>query len=62
MCQVRRLNCDSIAGLAGEGRVAGKDGIGIESVGRRRADARLSKEGPKLRGLDDRVNREGQVL
>src|SRR5208283_4605694 len=60
--QVGSRNCDSIAWLAGERRLARKNGIGIESVGRRCRDARLSKEGPELRGLDDRVGRQGQVV
>ena len=38
-------------------RSSSKDGICIESVGRRRGDARLSQESPELRGLDDRVGR-----
>ncbi len=57
MRQVRRRDRDGVAWVAGKRRLAGKDGIGIESVGRRRGDGRLSKEGPELRGLDDRVGR-----
>ena len=36
---VRRRDGNGIPWLAGESRLAGKDGIGIESVGRRRGDA-----------------------
>ena len=39
--RVRRRDGDGIARLAGERRLAGKDGIGIESVGPRRGDAQL---------------------
>ena len=59
--QVRRRDGDGIPGLAGERRLAGKDGIGIESVERRRGDARLAKESPELSGPDHRVGRQGQV-
>jgi hypothetical protein len=50
--QVRRRDGDGIPWLAGERRLAGKDSIGIESVGRRRGDGRLSEESPGLSGLD----------
>jgi hypothetical protein len=50
--QVRRRDGDGIPWLAGERRLAGKDGIGIESVGRRRGDAQAPEESPELSGLD----------
>ncbi len=43
--------------MAGERRLAGRDGIGIESVGRGRGGAQLSEESPELSGLDHRVGR-----
>ena len=62
MRQVCCCDHDGIPGLPAERRLAGKNGIGIESVGRRRRDARLSQESPELRGLGDRVGRQGQVV
>ncbi len=62
MRQVRRRYGDGIPWLAGERRLAGEDGIGIKSVGRRRRDSRLSQESPELRGLDDRGNADTQPL
>ncbi len=59
--QVRRRDGDGIPRLAGERRLSGKDGIGVEGIGRCRRDARLSEEGPELRSLDDRVGGQGQV-
>jgi hypothetical protein len=59
---VSRGDREGIPWLAGKRRLAGEDGIGIECVGRRRGDARLSEEGPELRGRDDRVGRQGQVV
>ena len=50
--QVRRRDGDGIPWLAGEHRLAGKDGIGIESVGRRRGDAQASEGSPELSSLD----------
>jgi hypothetical protein len=58
--QVRRRDGDGIPRLTGEGRLASQDGIGVERVGRRRRETRLPKGGPELRGLDDRVGRQGQ--
>ena len=34
----------------------------VTSIGRRRGDARLSKEGPELRRPDDRVRCQGQLV
>ncbi len=62
MRQVPRRDRDGVPWLAGERRLSSKDSIRIESVGRRRWDARLSQEGPELRSLDDRVGRQGQVV
>ncbi len=59
---VRRCDRDGIPWHTGERRLTGKDGIGVEGVGRRRRDARLSQERPELRSLDDRVGRQGQVV
>jgi hypothetical protein len=49
--KVRRRDRDGIPRLAGERRLPGEDGIGIESVGRRRRDPRLSEDRPELRRL-----------
>ncbi len=57
-----RRHCDSIAGLSGERRLPNEDGTGIESIGRRRRDARLSQDSPDLSTLDDRVGRQSQVF
>lgn len=62
MRRVGRRYGDGISWLAGKRTLVGKDGIGMESVGRCCGDARLSEEGPKLRGLDNRVGRQGQVV
>ena len=48
MRQVLRRDGDGIPMRAGERRLAGKDGIGIESVGRRRGDAQASEGSPEL--------------
>ena len=39
MRPVRRVDGDGILWLAGESCLSGKDGVGMESVGRRRGDA-----------------------
>ena len=62
MRQVRRRDGDRIAWLAGEDRLAGKDGVSVKGVGRRRGYARLSEKSPKLRSFDDRIGRQSQVL
>ncbi len=60
--QVRRRDRDGITWQTGERRLTGNDGIGIQSVGRSRGHAGLSEESPELRGLDDCVGRQGQVV
>ena len=60
--QVRRRNGDGIARLAGERRLASKNSIGIEGIGRLRRDAGLSSLSPELGSPDDRVSRQEQTF
>ncbi len=54
MRPLRRGDGDGIRWLAGERRLSGKDGIDIESVGRRRGDAQAQREAQSSAALLDR--------
>jgi len=54
MLPVRRGDGDGIPWLAGERRWSSKDGIDIESVGRRRGDAQAWREAQSSAALIDR--------